>query len=85
VIFLLTKLTNPQIVIDGETKLTPCSPGDPEAQEMSWEAVDAEMLQEPPVSRKDFERAIKASRPTVSEVDLHRNEEWTREFGSEGN
>jgi vacuolar protein-sorting-associated protein 4 len=52
---------------------------------MSWEEVDPEMLQEPPVTRKDFERAVKASRPTVSETDLLRNEEWTREFGSEGN
>jgi vacuolar protein-sorting-associated protein 4 len=72
-------------MVDGEEKLTPCSPGDPEALEMSWEDVDGDKLLEPPVTRRDFERAIKASRPTVSEADLRRNEEWTKEFGSEGN
>lgn len=51
---------------------------------MSWEAVPTQELLEPQVEKKDFIKAIKASRPTVSHVDLKRNEEWTREFGSEG-
>lgn len=71
-------------MVDGKEKLTPCSPGDPQALEMTWEAVDSEALLEPLVEKKDFIKAIKSSRPTVSEVDLKRNEEWTREFGSEG-
>jgi vacuolar protein-sorting-associated protein 4 len=33
---------------------------------------------------KDFVKAIKASRPTVSREDLEHNAEWTAEFGSEG-
>jgi vacuolar protein-sorting-associated protein 4 len=71
--------------MDGDKqKLTPCSPGDPEALEMTWEAVPSEELLEPLVERKDFIKAIKSSRPTVSDVDLKRNEEWTHEFGSEG-
>ena len=73
-----------QVTVDGKEMLTPCSPGDPEAIEMTWEKVASEDLLEPLVERKDFIRAIKSSRPTVSETDLTRNEEWTNEFGSEG-
>lgn len=65
-------------------KLTPCSPGDAGAMEMNWMQVDTEQLLEPPLQTKDFVKAIKASRPTVSGEDLNKNEEWTKEFGSEG-
>lgn len=65
-------------------KLTPCSPGDAGALEMNWTDVDSDVLQEPALQVKDFIRAIKGSRPTVSKGDLVKNEEWTQEFGSEG-
>ena len=52
---------------------------------MTWDDVDGEALLEPLVDFKDFVKAIKSSRPTVSDVDLQRNAEWTKEFGSEGN
>lgn len=67
------------------TKVTPCSPGDPGAKEMTWADLEGEALLEPLVDFKDFVKAIKGSRPTVSKVDLDRNSEWTKEFGSEGN
>jgi vacuolar protein-sorting-associated protein 4 len=51
---------------------------------MDWTMVDTDALLEPPLLRKDFEKAIKSARPTVSKVDLDRNAEWTKEFGSEG-
>jgi vacuolar protein-sorting-associated protein 4 len=70
--------------VDGEEKLTPCSPGDSGALEMTWTEVDSEKLLEPPLLLKDFVKAIKSSRPTVSGADLERNAEWTEEFGSEG-
>lgn len=73
-----------QVTVDGEEKLTPCSPGDHGAMEMTWVDVDSDKLLEPPLIVKDFVRAIKASRPTVSSDDLKRNAEWTAEFGSEG-
>ncbi|KAF2751649.1 vacuolar protein sorting-associated protein-like protein VPS4 [Sporormia fimetaria CBS 119925] len=72
------------VMLDGKQKWTPCSPGDPQAKEMSWTDLDGEDLAEPPLRLKDFMRAIKASRPTVSKEDLQRNSEWTKEFGSEG-
>jgi vacuolar protein-sorting-associated protein 4 len=51
---------------------------------MSWNDLDGDQLVEPPLRVKDFVKAIKASRPTVSKEDLNRNSEWTQEFGSEG-
>ncbi|KAI6876807.1 Vacuolar protein sorting-associated protein, partial [Hortaea werneckii] len=71
-------------VEDNQEKLTPCSPGDPGALEMNWTQVETDQLLEPPLQVKDFVKAIKASRPTVSAEDLKRNTEWTSEFGSEG-
>lgn len=71
--------------VGDKIKLTPCSPGDRGAKEMTWDDIDGESLLEPLVDFKDFVKAIKSSRPTVSESDLQRNAEWTKEFGSEGN
>lgn len=51
---------------------------------MNWTQVETDQLLEPPLQVKDFVKAIKASRPTVSAEDLKRNTEWTSEFGSEG-
>ncbi|KLU90895.1 vacuolar protein sorting-associated protein 4 [Magnaporthiopsis poae ATCC 64411] len=65
-------------------KWTPCSPGDKAAQEMMWEQVESDELQEPSLDVRDFERSLASSRPTVSGEDLKRNSEWTAEFGSEG-
>lgn len=65
-------------------KLTPCSPGDKGAREMNWTEVDSEKLLEPPLVLKDFVKAVKGARPTVSQEDIKRSAEWTAEFGSEG-
>ena len=65
-------------------KLTPCSPGDAGAMEMNWTEVESESLLEPPLVLKDFVRAVKGARPTVSAEDIKRSAEWTAEFGSEG-
>ena len=73
-----------QVTVDGEEKLTPCSPGDAGAMEMSWTEVDSDKLLEPPLVLKDFVKAVKGARPTVSVDDIKRSEEWTEEFGSEG-
>jgi vacuolar protein-sorting-associated protein 4 len=51
---------------------------------MSWTEIDGDQLAEPPLRLKDFVKAIKGSRPTVSKEDLTRNADWTKEFGSEG-
>jgi len=71
-------------MMDGKRRLSPCSPGEPEAIEMTWDDVQSEELLEPLVDFKDFVKAIKSSRPTVAAEDLKRNADWTNEFGSEG-
>jgi vacuolar protein-sorting-associated protein 4 len=70
--------------VDGEEKLTPCSPGDPGAIEMTWTEVESDKLAEPDLQLKDFIKAVKGARPTVSAEDIKRSEDWTNEFGSEG-
>ncbi|KAK9457763.1 P-loop containing nucleoside triphosphate hydrolase protein [Dipodascopsis uninucleata] len=70
---------------DGSSKLTPCSPGDTGATEMSWMDISGDQLQEPPLTFKDFVKAVKSSRPTVNGDDVKRHDEFTRDFGSEGN
>jgi vacuolar protein-sorting-associated protein 4 len=69
---------------DGIEKVTPCSPGDKGAIEMSWTEVESDKLLEPPLVLKDFVKAVKGARPTVSGEDIKRSDEWTKEFGSEG-
>jgi vacuolar protein-sorting-associated protein 4 len=69
----------------GESKLTPCSPGDADAVEMNWMEIAADELQEPELTIKDFIKAIKTTRPTVNEQDLKKQEDFTRDFGQEGN
>lgn len=78
--------THYKYVVDkeGRQRVTPCSPGDKGAMEMSWEQVNGDDLLEPALTLKDFERAIKNTRPTVSKDDIEKSAAWTREFGSEG-
>ena len=73
-----------KVTVEGSEMLTPCSPGDQGAMEMTWVDVDSDKLLEPPLVVKDFMRAVKGARPTVSGEDLKRSAEWTAEFGSEG-
>ncbi|KAJ1310288.1 hypothetical protein OPQ81_007028 [Rhizoctonia solani] len=65
-------------------KLTPCSPGDPEAIEKSWTDVGTDELQEPALTLNDFIRAVQTVRPTVTEADIKKHEEWTQDAGVEG-
>ena len=73
-----------QVTVEGVEKLTPCSPGDAGAMEMSWTEVESDKLLEPPLVLKDFVKAVKGARPTVSVEDIKKSAEWTAEFGSEG-
>jgi vacuolar protein-sorting-associated protein 4 len=72
--------------VDARTKnqLTPCSPGDDGAMEMNWMKVESDQLKEPELTIKDFERAIKVSRPTVNAADILEHTKFTNDFGQEG-
>ncbi|KAF8631348.1 hypothetical protein AX15_002434 [Amanita polypyramis BW_CC] len=65
-------------------KWTPCSPGDPAAVEKTWSEIESNELEEPPLKLNDFLRSLESVRPTVTEADIKRHEEWTRESGNDG-
>lgn len=69
---------------DGKRMLTPCSPGDPEKIEMTYDDVNSDELYAPDVALKDFTMALDDSHPTVSKDDIQKQIDWTNEFGSEG-
>jgi len=73
---------NPSVIV--YDLLTPCSPGDPDAAEMSWTAVDGALLQEPVITLNDFFKSLRTTRPTVNQKDLEKYIQWTTEFGQEG-
>ncbi|GAB1285323.1 Vacuolar protein sorting-associated protein 4B [Apodemus speciosus] len=64
--------------------LTPCSPGDPGAIEMTWMDVPGDKLLEPVVSMRDMLRSLSSTKPTVNEQDLLKLKKFTEDFGQEG-
>jgi len=64
--------------------LTPCSPGDPDAIELTWVDVKSDELLEPQLCMKDFLSALRNARPTVSKDDMEKQERFTKEFGQDG-
>jgi vacuolar protein-sorting-associated protein 4 len=73
--------TNPAT---GAQQWTPCSPGDPAAVEKAWSDLEADELMEPPLRMADFMKSVDSVRPTVTEADIRRHDEWTQESGESG-
>ncbi|KAB1273791.1 Vacuolar protein sorting-associated protein 4A [Camelus dromedarius] len=73
--------TNPSIMIDD--LLTPCSPGDPGAMEMTWMDVPGDKLLEPVVCMSDMLRSLATTRPTVNADDLLKVKKFSEDFGQE--
>ncbi|KAI9147552.1 vacuolar protein sorting-associated protein VPS4 [Paramyrothecium foliicola] len=72
------------VMKDGKRMLTPCSPGDEGALEMTYNDVNADELLPPIMQLRDLIMAVESTRPTVSKDDIDRQVQWTNEFGSEG-
>lgn len=70
---------------EGQRRLSPCSPGEHGAIEMNYMQVETNELEEPPLTIKDFIKAIKTTRPTVNQDDIAKQIEFTNDFGQEGN
>ncbi|KAI0685551.1 AAA-domain-containing protein [Cytidiella melzeri] len=70
--------------IEGKVKWTPCSPGDPAAQEKSWTDIESDELLEPPLRVNDFLKSLETTRPTVTADDIRKHDEWTKDSGAEG-
>ncbi|XP_063605001.1 vacuolar protein sorting-associated protein 4B-like [Penaeus indicus] len=64
--------------------LMPCSPGDPQAFEMTWEQVPSDKLYEPEVTMADMKCALNDCKPSVNQADLDKLRQFTEEFGQEG-
>ncbi|KAF8531021.1 AAA-domain-containing protein [Gautieria morchelliformis] len=70
----------PVVVPDSSnTQWTPCSPGDPEAVEKAWTEVESDELLEPPLRLGDFVRAVNSVRPTVTDEDIKKHDQWTND------
>jgi vacuolar protein-sorting-associated protein 4 len=67
---------------EGMVKWTPCSPGDPSAEEKSWSDIESDELLEPALKIADFLKSLDSTRPTVTEKDIQRHEEWTKDSGT---
>uniref|UniRef100_A0A673J534 vesicle-fusing ATPase n=1 Tax=Sinocyclocheilus rhinocerous TaxID=307959 RepID=A0A673J534_9TELE len=72
---------SPDVVVDD--LLTPCSPNDPSAIQMTWVDVASDKLLEPIVSL-DMLRSLEKTKPTVNEEDLEKLKKFTDDFGQEG-
>lgn len=73
---------DPNVIVDD--LLTPCSPGERGAIEMSWEQVPGDRLLEPVVSMRDMLRSLADSKPSVNDEDLDKLRKFTEDFGQEG-
>ncbi|KAM4687783.1 vacuolar protein sorting-associated protein 4B [Discoglossus pictus] len=74
--------TDPDVIKDD--LLTPCSPGDPNAIEMTWMDVPGDKLLEPVVSMPDMLSSLAHTKPTVNDQDLDKLKKFTDDFGQEG-
>ncbi|KAG9469833.1 hypothetical protein GDO78_019544 [Eleutherodactylus coqui] len=73
---------DPDVICDD--LLTPCSPGDPNAIEMTWMDVPGSKLLEPVVCMPDMLRSLTSTKPTVNDQDLQKLKKFTNDFGQEG-
>ncbi|KAL2090261.1 hypothetical protein ACEWY4_014949 [Coilia grayii] len=73
---------NPDTVVNN--LLTPCSPSDPSAIQMTWMDVSGDELLEPVVNMKDMLNSVEKTKPTVNEDDLKNLRKFTEDFGQEG-
>jgi vacuolar protein-sorting-associated protein 4 len=66
-------------------KYVPCDANDDGAMKMSMvELPEPELLLPPDICLEDYEMALLKIKPTVSQSDLGRQQEFTEEFGQEG-
>ncbi|SPN99214.1 probable vacuolar sorting protein VPS4 [Cephalotrichum gorgonifer] len=65
-----------RVDVDGQKKYAPCSPGDPEAVEMSLSSIKDTELAVPLVEFRDVVKALKDSAPTSNAKSLEKYVEW---------
>jgi len=73
---------DPQKIVDD--LLTPCSPGDPGAREMSMMDVPGDKLLVPPVTMADLMKSLSTQKKTVNDEDMAKLKKFSDDFGQEG-
>lgn len=73
---------DPNVIVDD--LLTPCSPGQAGAIEMSWVDVPGDKLLEPIVTMNDMLNSLANAKPTVNDTDLVKLKKFMDDFGQEG-
>jgi len=73
---------DPDTIVDD--LYTPCSPGDPNAIEMTWEQIEGSKLLEPIVTMNDMLMSLSNMKPTVNEGDLVKLKQFMETHGQEG-
>ncbi|EFA85458.1 AAA ATPase domain-containing protein [Heterostelium album PN500] len=71
---------DPNVIVE---YITPCSPGDRDAMEMTWMEIDGSKLKEPEITINDCVKSIRTVKPSVSSKDLDKYIEFTRDYGQE--
>jgi len=74
--------TDSQKIVDD--LLTPCSPGDPGAREMTMMDVPGDKLFEPPVTMADLLKSLSTQKRTVNDEDMAKLKKFSDDFGQEG-
>jgi len=74
--------SDPNVIV--HDLLTPCSPGTPGAQEMTWLNVPGDKLLEPVVSASDMHRSLATQKATVNAADLKKLDDFRNDFGQDG-
>ncbi|CAD8150837.1 unnamed protein product [Paramecium octaurelia] len=73
-----------QIQTPDGMKFTACSPSDPQGQQMKMFDIKKGQIHLPNTEYDDFLSVLPKCRPSVSQGDLKKYEDWTAEFGQEG-
>ena len=55
------------------------------SREKNWTQVESDELQEPPLHFTDFVKSLESVRPTVSQEDIRKHDEWTKDSGELSN
>lgn len=71
-------------ISSSSSQMTPCSPSDSGAIEMSWMSLQSNQLVEPLLVMSDILRSLSKAKSSVSPEDIQRYVRFTNEFGEDG-
>lgn len=80
----LRNLQKAEYFAEYQGMMWPCNPDSPKAVKKTWREIDPNLLHPPLVTYNDFYISLDKVRPSVSQSDLKKYEDWTNEFGQEG-